>query len=98
MVNNYLKKITVLFTAIITSLSTEGPEMEVYERRTEYNFLSRDYPDYTEFNDYKDFIQKSKVTPALTLVVYYSTKHCLNCPEVEQVLTEIYDRYKHHIR
>lgn len=49
----------------------------------------------------KDIIEHFKVaelTPSLTLVIFYSQKHCNECNPKEDIMREIYDRFRHMIK
>lgn len=35
---------------------------------------------------------------ALSLLVFYSNKYCANCKRQEEVLNEVHERYRNHIR
>lgn len=89
------KIITSVFATLVACISADS---EIPLRKSSYNFLSANYPPFKEILNYNEFLSDAKMTPALTLVVFYSKDHCTNCPEIEQLLTEVYERYRHHIR
>ena len=63
-----------------------------------FKFLSKLDKEFKEITDFNTFAQESRRDGALRLVVFYSNEYCLNCVRQEAVLSEVYDRYKHHIR
>lgn len=63
-----------------------------------FRFLSKLSREFTEINDFDTFAQESRLDRALSLVIFYSNEYCLNCDRQEEILTEVYERYKHHIK
>lgn len=58
-----------------------------------YDFLERLGPKINTVWNYPKFIKDIKFARPLIVTIYYSKKHCLQCPQREQVIEDMLDRY-----
>ena len=103
---NLLKSIFSLLCMIVKSYAddadgtvinlSEKPKLDKQPKG--FKFLSKLQKEFEEITNFDLFAKNSRVEMALSLVVFYSNEYCLNCSRQEEVITEVYERYRHHVK